>query len=29
MSGTMHRLLNEEKPPELDLKSVPTIKLKI
>ena len=29
MSGTMHRLLNEKEPPELDVKSVPTIKLKI
>jgi hypothetical protein len=29
MSGTMHRLLSETEPPELNLKSVPTIKLKI
>jgi predicted metal-dependent hydrolase len=28
MSGTMHRLLNETEPPALDLKTVPTIKLK-
>ena len=28
MNGTMHRLLNETEPPELDLKSVPRIKLK-
>lgn len=28
MSGTMHRLLNEPEPPPLDVKNVPTIRLK-
>ena len=28
MNGTMHRVLNEEDPPPLDVKTVPKIKLK-
>ena len=28
MNGTMHRVLNEEDPPPLDLKTIPKIKLK-